>query len=62
MDEGEGGEVEQDNAEAEEGGLGGGGLMALEATGLLTQDSKPSGTTFVDAYNGFNNLLRLTIL
>ena len=48
MDEGEGAEVEQDIAEAEEGGLGGGGL-ALKATGLLTQYDDPGRTMLVTA-------------
>ena len=33
--------------------------MALEATGLLTQDADPGGTALVDTYNGFNKLSRL---
>ena len=61
MDEGEEAEVKQDIAEAEEGGLGK-GLLALEATGILTQDNEPGGTTLVDACNGFNELSRLEIL
>ena len=36
--------------------------MALEATGILTQDNEPGGTTLVDACNGFNELSRLEIL
>ena len=36
--------------------------MALEATGILTQDSDPGSTTLIDACNGFNNLIRLTML
>ena len=39
-----------------------GTLLVLEATGILTQDAEPGGTTLVDACNGFNNLSRLTIL
>ena len=38
------------------------GLLALEAKGLLTQDAEPGGTTFVDAHNGFNKLIYLTML
>ena len=34
-------------------------MLALEATGILTQDSNPGGTTIVDARNGFNDLIRL---
>ena len=46
--------------EGEEGGVRNKGeLGALE---LLTQDAKPSGTTLVDAHNGFNELSRLAIL
>ena len=30
----------------------GGGLLSLEATGILTQDDDPLGTTPVDARNG----------
>ena len=36
--------------------------MALEATGLLTQDAEPGVTTLVDAYNGFNNLRHLGMI
>ena len=61
MDEGEEAEVEQDIAEAEEGGLGK-GLLELEAAGILTQDDEPGGTTLVDAHNGFNELSRLETL
>ena len=38
---------------------GGGVLLALEATGLLTQDADPGGKTLVDSHNGFNDLSRL---
>ena len=54
-------EVEQDDAEAE-GGLLGSPMLALEASGLLTQDADPGGTTFVDSRNGFNKLSRLEML
>ena len=37
------------------------GLLALEATGILTQDADPGDTTLVDARNGFNDLIRLTM-
>ena len=60
MDEGEGEEVNQDNVEAEKGGLGG-GLLALKATGLLTQDDETGSTTLTDACNGFNKLIRLVM-
>ena len=36
--------------------------MELEATGVLTQDAEPGGTTLVDARNGFNDLIRLAML
>ena len=49
--------------EGSEGGEGGGGtLRALETLELLTQESEPSGTTLVDARNGFNELSRLAML
>ena len=35
---------------------------ALEALEFLTQDAEPSGTTLVDARNGFNELSRLAML
>ena len=35
---------------------------ALEALEFLTQDADPSGTTLVDARNGFNDLSRLAML
>ena len=41
---------------------GGGTLRAMEALELLTQDAEPSGTTLVDALNGFNKLSRLAML
>ena len=44
-----------------EGGLGG-AILALEATGLLTQYSEPGGTTLVDVRNGFNELIRMVML
>ena len=43
------------------GGLGG-RLLALVATGLLTQDADPGGTTLVDAFTGSNKLIRLEML
>ena len=54
-------EVEEDEGrEGEEGG--GGTLRALEDLEFLTQDTEPSGTTLVDACNGFNELRRLAML
>ena len=42
--------------------VGEGYLRAMGAIELLTQDEEPSGTTLVDARNGFNDLSRLTML
>ena len=54
-------EVEEDvGSEGEEGG--GGTQRALEALEFLTQEAEPSGTTLVDACNGFNKLSRLAML
>ena len=36
--------------------------MELEATGILTQDVEPGGTTLVDECNSFNKLSRMKIL
>ena len=55
--EGETAEADEDDTEAEGGGIGG-DLLALEATGLLTQDTDPGGTTIIDVHNGFNDLSR----
>ena len=52
MDEGEVEVVDGDDVEAEGGVLGGEGILALEATGLLTQDKESGSTTIVDAQNG----------
>ena len=43
-------------------GVGGGGVLVLKATELLTHYAEPGGTTLVDARNGFNKISRLTIL
>ena len=59
--EGETAEADEDDTEAEGGGIGG-DLLALEATGILTQDTDPGGTTIIDVHNGFNDLSRLTML
>ena len=61
MDEGEDAEFEQDVAEAEKGGSRG-TLLSLEATGILTQDADPGGTTLTDSCNGFNEMNRLAML
>ena len=54
-------EVEGDGgSEGEEGG--GGNQRVLEALEFLTKDAEPSGTTLVDAHNGFNELIRLAML
>ena len=46
-----------------EGYEGGDGTQrALESIEFLTQESEPSGTTIVDACNGFNKLSRLAML
>ena len=42
--------------------MGEGTLRALGALEFLTQDADPSGTTRVDACNGFNELSRLAIM
>ena len=44
------------------GGWGGGGVLALEATGLLTKDDDSGGMPLVNSRNGFNELSRLVIL
>ena len=54
-------EVEVDRGSEGEGGNGG-TQRALEALELLTQEAEPSGTTLVDARNGFNELSRLAML
>ena len=46
--------------EGEEEGVGNQG--ALGSLYFLTQDADPSGTTLVDAHNGFNELSRLAML
>ena len=40
----------------------GGTPRALEAIELFTQEAEPSGTTLVDARNGFNELIRFAML
>ena len=55
--------LEMDMEETGEGGEGGDGTRrALGALEFLTQDSDPSGTTLVDARNGFKSLGRLEML
>ena len=51
--------VEEEGSEGEEGG--GGTQRALESLEFLTQEAEPSGTTLVDARNGFNKLSRLAM-
>ena len=51
---------EKEGREGEEGG--GGTQRALEALEFLTQEAEPSGTTLLDACNGFNELSRLAML
>ena len=54
-------EVEEDEGrELEEGG--GGTQRALGALEFLTQEADLSGTTLVDARNGFTELSRLAML
>ena len=54
-------EVEENGgSEGEEGGDG--NSRALGDLDFLTQDTEPSGTTLVDACNGFNELSRLAML
>ena len=54
-------EVEAEReSEGEEGG--GGNQRALVSLEFLTQETEPSGTTLVDAPNGFNELSRLAML
>ena len=54
-------EVEEDRGSEGED-LGGGTQRALGPLEFLTQEAEPSGTTLVDACNGFNNLSRLEML
>ena len=55
--------MEVEEVEGCKGKEGGGGtLRALEAFEFLTQEAEPSGTTLVDAHNGFNELSRLAML
>ena len=61
MDENKSTEAEGDDTEAEGRGLGG-YLLELEATGLLTQDADPGGTTLIDQRNGFNELSQLAMI
>ena len=54
-------EIEEER-DSEGGEEGGGTQRALEALEFLTQEAEPSGTTLVDARNGFNDLSRLEML
>ena len=47
-------------SKGEEGG--GRTQQALKALEFLTQEAEPSGTTLVDAHNGFNELSRLAMI
>ena len=49
-----------ETGEIEEEGYG--APRALVALEFLTKDTEPSGTTLVDARNGFNDLSRLAML
>ena len=54
-------QVEEDEgSDGEEGG--GGTQQAVEALEFLTQEAESSGTTLIDARNGFNKLSRLDML
>ena len=53
-------EVDEEDMEAEEGGMG--GLQTLEDKGILTQDVETGGTTLDDACNGFNDMICLVML
>ena len=56
-------EMETEGDGGSKGEEGGGGTQrALEALEFLTQYAEPSGTTLVDARNGFNDLSRLAML
>ena len=56
-------EVEEEGKVEGEGDEGGEGTQrALGALEFLTQNADPSGTTLVDACNGFNDLIRLEML
>ena len=56
-------EMEVQDAKSSEGKEGDDGtLRALGALEFLTQDADPSGTTLVDARNGFNEMIRLAML
>ena len=39
-----------------------GGLLELEATGIMNQDYDPGGTTLIDAHNGSNNISHLEMI
>ena len=39
-----------------------GGMLALKSTGFYTQEADMGGTSIIDACNGFNKLIRLTIM
>ena len=56
-------EINMEGDRESEGEEGDGGTQrSMEAFKLLTQDAEPSGTTLVDARNGFNELSRLRML
>ena len=54
-------EVEEDMWSEGEG-VSGGTQRALGSLEFLTQDAEPSGTTLVDASNGFNEMSRLEMM
>ena len=56
-------EIEEEGGVVREGEeYGGGNQWAQVDLEFLTQDADPSGTTLVDARNGFNKLSRLEIM
>ena len=56
-------EMEVEEVGASEGKKEGGGTQrSLEALEFLSQEADPSGTTLVDARNGFNEMSRLAML
>ena len=53
-------EVERGLDEGEGGG--GGYMLALESTGIITQEADMGGTALVDARNGFNGMTHLEMM
>ena len=57
-----GGVAEEEGYDTEADGEGLGGLLTLEATGLLNKYEDPGGTKLVDTRNDSNKLIRLAII